>query len=127
MTTGEWVLVAGLSIGSIFLSVGVAGSILVRLPADYFKGEEHRKASPRPLIVTILKNLAGALIVLVGLVMAIPGVPGNGTLMILAGLLLLDVPGKYRLERKLISLRPIRVGANRLRAWRGRPPFEFPR
>ena len=35
-------------------------------------------------------------------------------------------PGKYKVERKILSKKPVRKVANRLRAWRHRPPLEFP-
>ena len=126
MHTGEWLALAGVSLVTLVLSTGLAGWLLIRIPADYFKGEKRHALKSRPLWTKILKNAGGVLLVLLGLVLSVPGVPGQGLLMVLCGLMLLDVPGKYKLERKILSLRPIRAGANRIRAWRGRPPLEFP-
>jgi hypothetical protein len=126
MPTGEWIALIGVSVATLVISVGVAGWLLIRVPPDYFKGEKRQASKKRPLWMKVLKNAAGVLMVAVGLVLSIPGVPGQGLLMVLAGLMLLDVPGKYKLERKILSLRPIRSAANRLRAWRGRPPLQFP-
>jgi hypothetical protein len=126
MSTEEALLIAGISLGTLVLSASVAGCLLVRVPADYFKDEKHRSSPKRPLWVKILKNAAGALLVAVGLVLSVPGVPGQGLLLVLAGLMITDLPGKYRLERRILSLKPIRAAANRLRAWRHRPPLEFP-
>ena len=126
MTTGEWAAIAGISVGSLVLSLGLAGWLLVRIPADYFKGETRHALIKRPFWMKILKNIAGVIVLLLGIVMSIPGVPGQGLLVVLCGLMLLDLPGKYKLERKILSLGPIRAGANRIRAWRGRPPLEFP-
>lgn len=127
MTPGDWILLAGLSIASLVISMGIAAWMLVRIPADYFKGDQRRASKKRPLLLKILKNAGGVLLVLLGLVMSIPGVPGQGLLMVLAGLMLLDIPGKFKLERKILTLRPIRSATTWLRAWRGRPPLEFPR
>ena len=126
MQTGEWLALAGVSLVTLVLSTGLAGWLLVRIPADYFKGEKRHALKKRPLWMKILKNAGGVLLVLLGLVLSVPGVPGQGLLMVLCGLMLLDIPGKYKLERKILSLRPIRAGANRIRRWRGRPPLEFP-
>jgi hypothetical protein len=127
MSTGEWIALIGVSVATMVISVAIAGWILVRIPPDYFKGEKRHTLKARPLWVRILKNIGGVLLVAIGLVLSVPGVPGQGLLMVLAGLMLLDIPGKYKLERRILSFGPIRGAANRLRAWRGRPPLEFPR
>jgi hypothetical protein len=127
MGTGEWAAIAGISVGTLVLSMGLAAWLLVRVPPDYFKGEKRQALKKRPLWMKILKNAGGVLLVLLGLVLSVPGVPGQGLLMVLCGLMLLDLPGKYKLERKILSLSPIRRAANKIRAWRGRPPLQFPR
>jgi|SRR6185503_953002 len=127
MTTGEWIALIGVSVATLVISVGISGWMLLRIPPDYFKGEKRKASKKRPLWMKILKNAGGVLLIAVGLVLSVPGVPGQGLLMVLAGLMLLDLPGKYKLERKILSFRPIRGAANRLRAWRGRPPLQFPR
>jgi hypothetical protein len=124
--TGEWLAVAGISVATLVLSIGLAGWLLVRVPPDYFKGEKRQAVKKRPLWLKILKNAGGVVLVLLGLVLSVPGIPGQGLLMVLCGLMLLDIPGKYKLERKILSLRPIRSAANKIRAWRGRPPLQFP-
>jgi hypothetical protein len=126
MTTGEILALVGVSVATLVLSVGIAGWLLVRIPPDYFKSEKRQASKKRPLGMKILKNIGGVLLIGVGLVLSLPGVPGQGLLMVLAGLMVVDLPGKYKLERRILSLRPIRSAANRLRAWRGRPPLEFP-
>jgi hypothetical protein len=123
-TTAEVLLLAGISLVTLVLSTGLAGWLIVRVPPDYFKGEKRHK-SKKPLWLKILKNAAGVVVVLLGLVLSVPGVPGQGLLMVLAGLMLLDIPGKYKLERKILSLRPIRKAADKIRRWRGRPPLEL--
>lgn len=127
MDTGEWAAILGISVGTLVLSMGLAGWLLVRVPPDYFKGEKRQHLKKRPLWMKILKNAGGVVLVLLGLLLSVPGVPGQGLLMVLCGLMLLDIPGKFKLERKILSLRPIRRAANKIRAWRGRPPLQFPR
>src|SRR5207237_9899064 len=48
------------------------------------------------------KNLRGAVLVVVGVILALPGVPGQGLLTILIGLMFLDLPGKRAWERALV-------------------------
>ena len=126
MDTGEWLAIGGVSLFTLVFSIALAGWLIVRVPPDYFKGEKRTALKNRPLWMKILKNIGGVVLVLIGLVLSVPGVPGQGLLLVLCGLMLLDIPGKYKLERKILSLRPIRSAANRIRAWRGRPPLEFP-
>ena len=84
MTTAEWIAVIGISVASLVISVVIAGWILVRIPPDYFKGEKRTPLKKRPLWMRILKNVGGVLLVAVGLVLSVPGVPGQGLLMVLA-------------------------------------------
>lgn len=101
--------------------------LAVRLPYDYFA---HRKRRPVPRtdqhpvfrgVLIAGKNLLGAAFVLVGLAMLV--LPGQGLLTILAGIVLLDFPGKYRLEYWVVSRRPVLRSINWLRRRAGRPPL----
>lgn len=93
--------------------------IVVRMPADYFS----KKPPPRTLPIRILRNLLGAAIVIVGIVLSVPGIPGQGLLMIFIGLLLLDFPGKHRVMRWFVSRRRIRGALNRIRRRFGKEPL----
>ena len=69
------------------------------------------------------KNLLGVLLVALGLALSLPGVPGQGLLTILLGVVLLDIPGVNALEHKLIR-RPMVISAiNGLRARFNKPPL----
>jgi hypothetical protein len=116
--------------------LGLIGSLLgipwvvARLPREYFNRPQRaplRESAAHPLVVltlALLKNTLGALLVLLGLVMLVT--PGQGLLTLLVGLLLMNFPGKYRLERWLLR-RPGVFGAlNWLRGRRGVPPFDPP-
>jgi UPF0716 family protein affecting phage T7 exclusion len=67
------------------------------------------------LTARVGKNVLGVLLDVVGIVLVLPGVPGQGMLTILIGLMLLDVPGKRRLERRIVGRRRILKAINRLR------------
>ena len=70
------------------------------------------------------KNLAGTVLILLGIIMALPGVPGQGFLTILIGLTLVDFPGKRKLERSLVRRKAVLGAVNQLRARFGRPDLE---
>jgi len=106
-----------------------AGWVLIRMPADYFC--EHHTCDfwpgKHPLLRwcgRIGKNLLGLLVIVAGVIMALPGVPGPGLLTILFGIMLLDIPGKRRLERWFISFPAVLSGINRLRHRHNKPPVD---
>lgn len=113
------VLAVGLSLGSIALSVW----LLTELPADHLlrtPGQEPWTAR------RIGANLLGLVLVVLGALMALPGVPGQGLLTMACGLILLDIPGKRRLERRLFRLAAVKEAAQALRARHGKPPLLDP-
>ncbi len=101
--------------------------VVTRLPADYFDHQKreawHRKGGepPAALLLGLLKNIVGALLLALGVVMLVT--PGQGLLTILVGLLLMNFPGKYRLERWLVQRPGVLKSLNWLRKRRGVPPF----
>jgi Putative transmembrane protein (PGPGW) len=124
-----WWGALGVSLALALVSIALAALIVVRWPVNQFKGEaappflERRHPLVRGLGL-IAKNVAGYLIVLLGIIMALPGVPGQGFLLILIGMTLLNFPGKRRLERRLIRREAILRMVNRLRSWFGHPNLE---
>src|SRR5437763_13401118 len=106
----DWPLWVQLLVGfSLFvvmagLSLWVTGWAVVRLPADYFLGPYPppvwRDRHPVLRVSGIVgKNLLGVVLVIIGIILALPGVPGQGLLTILLGVMLLDLPRKRRLEK----------------------------
>ena len=113
---------------SFFVNLGIVSLILVKLPADHFSKSRKTKfwAGPRPAIhaaKVIGKNIAGVLLVALGIVLSLPGVPGQGLLTVLLGIMLLDFPGRHRLEQKLLSKPSIVNTINRLRGRFGKSPL----
>ena len=49
--------------------------------------------------------------------------PGQGVLTILIGIMFINFPGKYRLERWVVMRAPVLGAINRLRANAGRMPL----
>ena len=108
------------------ISLVIVSFILVRIPPDYFHKDRPRNLwSDRHPAVRFLgvfaKNLLGILLVVLGILMSIPGVPGQGILTILLGLMLLDFPGKRNLEYKLVSRPQVLKTINKLRHRFGKP------
>jgi hypothetical protein len=109
-------------------SLLVAGILLVKLPATYFQEFHSREfwVDRHPvarLAARTIKNLLGAVLVMVGAILSLPGVPGQGILTILIGLILLDFPGKRRLERRIVGRPRILRAINHLRKRFGSPPL----
>ncbi len=117
----------GLFLVSFFGSIAAVTWVLVQLPATYFHDSHaHIVAEGHPvarILGRIFKNLLGVLLVLMGIVMALPGVPGQGVLTILIGIMLLDFPGKRRWEQWLVSRPSVLKPINRVRAKFGKPPL----
>lgn len=76
------------------------------------------------LLFHLAKNLAGLVLLLVGLIMLIT--PGQGLLTCLMGVLLLDFPGKRRLELWLVQRRAVARSIAWLRQRAGVPPLCLP-
>lgn len=101
---------------------------LSHLPADYFSRRE-RIALGLPatgggvhILWKVLRNLLGAVLVLLGILMLV--LPGQAILTILIGALLMDFPGKRRFERWVIARPSVMRALNRLRRRAGQPPIE---
>jgi len=127
-TYGEVAVVAALSaLLAIPLTIG-AFRWLASLPADHFTRPPppRAKASPATVLRLVGRNLAGATLVLLGVVLSVPGVPGPGLITLLVGLLLLDFPGKRRIEVAVLRRPRLRAAVDRARARRGRPPLDLP-
>ena len=57
--------------------------------------------------------------------MSLPGVPGQGLLTVLLGIMLVDFPGEDRLEQKLLHRPAIRNSINKLRTRFNKPPLQL--
>jgi hypothetical protein len=112
---------------SLVLSTGIAVAFLVQLPADYFtRSRESRRRQTFGAIQWLRlfgKNLLALVVIAVGIVLSLPGIPGQGVLTILLGIMLADFPGKQKLERKLVSIPSVLSAVNRLRKRFKKPPL----
>lgn len=112
------------SIVTFFGTLIAVPMLLVRIPYDYFsheKRQRYRKNNHNILVKTILvlfKNTLGCILLAMGIIMLVT--PGQGIITILVGLMLLNYPGKYRLERWLVSRPAVFRTINWLRRRAGR-------
>ena len=111
---------------SFVVSLAIVSFILVKLPSTYFQQSHPREFLPgRSSWVRwaglIGKNLVGLVLVLLGILMSIPGVPGQGVLTMLLGIMLIDFPGKRRLEHTILSRPKVLSTINSLRHKYGKP------
>lgn len=118
---------AGVFVVSFLGSVIGAAVVLCRLPVDHLRRDIGSTDLERPrwqrVLLKIAKNALGVLLVLLGVVLSLPGVPGQGLLTILIGVILLDLPGKQRFERRLMTRPAVFTAVNGIRARFGREPL----
>ncbi len=120
-------MLGSVSLLSLLFSLFVIPLVVVRIPVDYF-AEQERHLLPwarRHMVIRwlglILKNFAGTVFITLGIAMLF--LPGQGLLTMFIGILLLNFPGKYRLERWVIRQPSVLNSANWLRVKAGRPPL----
>jgi hypothetical protein len=129
----ETYLLLGLAL-SVVLSVGgvvVIGIVLVKLPSGYFRDSDapQPRLNVHPFVrwgAVLVKNLLGSTLVLLGILMSVPGVPGPGIVTVVLGLMLLDFAQKKRWATWVMRREPILWAANSLRRKYGKPPFVMP-
>jgi hypothetical protein len=124
--TALWWLAASTTI-AFMATLIVVPILVVRIPSDYFsRTRRHHKlwANHHPVVRAMLligKNVLGYIFVVAGIIMLV--LPGQGIFTILIGIMLLNFPGKYRLERWIAARRPVLRSINWLRRRAGRAPL----
>lgn len=120
-------MIALLSVASLIMFVAsfvLVPWLLVRLPADYFmRPKPHlvakiRLGSPLAACGLVAKNCAGVAVIIAGILMLV--LPGQGLLTIIIGVMLVDFPGKYRIERRLVQSPKVLRAINWLREKAGK-------
>ncbi|MDD5722825.1 MAG: PGPGW domain-containing protein [Syntrophales bacterium] len=125
-------LLWGASVVSLVTFIGTVAALpflVARIPEDYFlRSERHfprrYENSPARLLYLIVRNLAGAVFVMAGIVMLF--IPGQGILTILIGIMLMSFPGKRLLALRTIRQPTVFGAVNWIRARSGRPPLVLP-
>lgn len=120
------------AVSSVITFVGallIAPWAIARIPTDYFAHPERSGARwpGRRLWLRIfwvaLKNLLGIGFLFFGALMLV--LPGQGILTILLGISLLDFPGKFRLQRWIVSRPNVLSSLNWIRRRAGKAPLSL--
>ncbi len=124
-TAAWWILIA--SAVMIFAALVAVPLLVVQIPVDYF-AHPHRAGAERPrrrswlrLVELIVKNLFGCAFFVLGALMLV--VPGQGLLTLLIAVTLLDFPGKFRLQRWVVTRRGVIDSINWIRRKAGKGPL----
>ena len=112
------------------VATGIVSFVVVKLPATYFHPDHDREIlkDKHPAIRwagIIGKNLAGVILIVLGVVMSMPGIPGPGLVTILFGVMLVDFPGRRWLEHKIVSRPNVQKTINNLRKRFGKKPMKL--
>jgi hypothetical protein len=118
------VVIAVIWLAATALTIAAAAAIVVRLPPSYFcEDDSHHAARSWRSAGGLSRNVLGLALIVLGLLLSIPGVPGQGLLTILIGLMLVDFPGRRRAEKALARRRHVLAAMNRIRARFGHTPL----
>lgn len=116
------------SLGTLLATLVAVPLVIARLPQNYFvepqRASRYTQRSALTVIFVVLKNLLGAALALLGLLMLVT--PGQGLLTLMAGLLLMNFPGKFHLERAVVARPGVFRALNWLRRSRGLSEFQPP-
>ena len=124
-------LLIGLGASSIIIFItsilGISWFV-AQIPEDYFLSSKRKPSKwkeQKPILrlaVLFGKNIIGLSLIIGGLLMLV--LPGQGLLTIVTGLLLINYPGKYKLEQKLVAMPSIFRALNRIRVKANKPPLK---
>lgn len=120
-------LIALFSLITFVASLILVPACIKRLPYDFFityNKNTNRLNQPVHIFSSFLRNIIGLLLLLAGFIMLF--IPGQGLLTILLGCILISFPGKWKLVEKLISYQPLRKSLNWSREKLKAPLFLWP-
>ena len=117
-------LIFVLTYGAIFFLLGM---LLVRLPSNYFCEPAQSNFPIRGYegcwTLRMVKNLTGGVLIILGGIVALPGIPGPGLLILLLGIMLADFRGKRRFEQWLVRRPGVLITINTIRGWFDKAPI----
>ena len=120
-----------LGVSSVFifiLSIAGISWFVAQIPDDYFlstKRQRTKWGQEKPilrLLFLLVKNIVGIFLIFAGLLMII--LPGQGFLTIVTGLLLINYPGKFKLEQKIVAMPSIFKALNWIRKKANKNPLQ---
>lgn len=103
--------------------------LVINLPQDSFSNPRRpRWLDQQPIAirlpVRLAKNLLACALIVLGIVMLV--LPGQGIFAIVLGVLLADIPGKLKLQQRIVGRQNVMNSLNWIRRKFGRPPLERP-
>ena len=100
--------------------------IFAYMPEDYFVRVSEGFPKRRPLrqFLHVLKNIFGIVLLLCGLILLL--LPGQGLLMMIIGISLIDFPGKQQLQIRLVCMPRIRNSVQWIRSRVHHKPLILP-
>ena len=116
--------VSGVSVAMFVGSLLLLPVLIARAPEDFFVREGKRRRTPLSLLLAIARNVLGAVLLCFGILMLV--LPGQGLLMMLLGLSLLDVPGKRKAVRAIVQKPPVWRALSYFRKRAHKPPLQKP-
>ncbi|MGB5323997.1 MAG: PGPGW domain-containing protein [Pseudomonadales bacterium] len=121
---GFWL--AGLSVLALLATLLALPHFVAALPADYFVSNSETRdvkkyLGMRDLVIIAIKNVVGTVLIVAGIAMLV--LPGQGLLTLFAGLVLCDYPGKHVLTLKLVKVPAVLQTLNRMRRAKNKPEF----
>ena len=128
LTAGKVALGVGLFLLSLGFSFASIAIVMVKIPANYFSSHYVQDFLPgSPWIIrwgaVVAKNVFGIFLIVLGIILSLPGVPGQGILTILLGLIMIDIPGKRPVETWIIKKPSVLSAINKFRARYKKPPL----
>ena len=119
---------AAIVVALVLVTTGIGVGMVIWIPPDHFTSQRPEPVfrSGHPLwrwTVVLFKNVLGLVLFVLGVIMALPLVPGPGLVFMLLGLSVLDFPGKRKAERRLLAIPGVTGFINQVRARFGRPPL----
>ena len=115
------------SVVTVVIAMTLGVRVIAHLPVDYFVDPRRHNGGLRHysgivrIGIPIAKNMLGFILIIAGVIMLV--LPGQGLLTLLAGLMLMNFPGKFACERWLVRRKRIRVAIAWLRQRSGSPPL----
>ena len=110
-----------------FGTLALVPYMITRIPDDYFSHKDRASvdlAGSRlffRLLLLLLKNIAGFILLIMGIAMLV--LPGQGILTMAVGLVLMDFPRKYQVERWIVSRRRVLKAMNWFRKRANKNPL----
>jgi hypothetical protein len=120
-----WTWVSGLSVAMFVGTLLLIPWLVARAPSDYFVRPVSPHRGALGLLARVSRNLLGLVLLVAGLLMLV--LPGQGLLMVLLAVSLMDIPGKHALIQRIVQRPPVWRALSYLRERAHKDPFERPR